>query len=81
MLRYGVQKQVCLLTLEHVLKAGQPALMVQVMTEVSLSDGRILMVLGMLLYGAKEQTGILRNLYIVMKVYQRRTWILMIIIT
>lgn len=37
--------------------------------------------LGMLLYGAKEQTGILRNLYIVMKVYQRRTWILMIIIT
>lgn len=51
------------------------------MTEVSLSDGRIFMVLGMLLYGAKEQTGILRNLYIVMKVYQRRTWILMIIIT
>lgn len=81
MLRYGVQKLVCLLTLEHVLKAEQPALMVQVMTEVSLSDGRILMVLGMLLYGAKEQTGILRNLYIVMKVYQRRTWILMIIIT
>lgn len=81
MLRYGVQKLVCLLTLEHVLKARQPALMVQVMTEVSLSDGRILMVLGMLLYGAKEQTGILRNLYIVMKVYQRRTWILMIIIT
>lgn len=36
MLRYGVQKQVCLLTLEHVLKAEQPALMVQVMTEVSL---------------------------------------------
>lgn len=81
MLRYGVQKLVCLLTLEHVLKAEQPALMVQVMTEVSLSDGRIFMVLGMLLYGAKEQTGILRNLYIVMKVYQRRTWILMIIIT
>lgn len=72
MLRYGVQKLVCLLTLEHVLKAGQPALMVQVMTEVSLSDGRIFMVLGLGLHGAKEQTGILRNLYIVMKAYQKR---------
>lgn len=71
--QYGARKQACLLISEHVLRAGQPALMVQVMTEVWLSDGRISSDLGSDLYGVKQQTDIHRSLFIAIKTHLRRT--------